>query len=329
MTDTSGRTITESGTTYVKGFKHGTNKFNTRSINEDVTLSYDDCVVFGDSSTGNIYAYLPSAKWDQEYKLNGFTYYIKKSSYDTNKVIVSGTDTINTDGRQVSSYSLMTANPKVTLVSDGNIWHVITDWYLYQNDPVAALYIWNGGLGIYGGIIGGLLGAYIYCRKQKLPFLQILDLLVVFIPLAQIIGRLGNLVNQEIFGPKTSLPWGFYVERLGNYFHPAFLYEQLGNLILFIILYNTYKYLRSKSYPQDQLNHKLIQHKLTRLFVGKSGSLFILYLLGYAFIRFIVDFFRLEPAFYLGLTFAQFFSLLVMSGCLFPLILKEQKYRQS
>ena len=214
-------------------------------------------------------------------------------------------------------------------VIGARLWHVITDWYLYQNDPVAALYIWNGGLGIYGGIIGGLLGAYIYCRKQKLPFLQILDLLVVFIPLAQIIGRLGNLVNQEIFGPKTSLPWGFYVERLGNYFHPAFLYEQLGNLILFIILYNTYKYLRSKSYPQDQLNHKLIQHKLTRLFVGKSGSLFILYLLGYAFIRFIVDFFRLEPAFYLGLTFAQFFSLLVMSGCLFPLILKEQKYRQS
>ena len=80
-----------------------------------------------DEKKGHIRRYLPSAKWDQEYNLNGFTYYIKKSSYDTNKVIVSGTDQINTDGRLTTSYSLMTANPKVTLVSDGNIWHVITD----------------------------------------------------------------------------------------------------------------------------------------------------------------------------------------------------------
>ena len=157
-------------------------------------------------------------------------------------------------------------------VIGARLWHVMTDWYLYQNDPLAALYIWNGGLGIYGGIIGGLLGVYLYCKKQKLPLLQILDLVAVFLPVAQIIGRFGNLANQEIFGSQTNLPWGFFVERLGNYFHPAFLYEQLANLLLFIILYRSYKYSTT---------------------ANKPGNLFIMYLLGYGLVRFLVDFFRL------------------------------------
>ena len=193
-------------------------------------------------------------------------------------------------------------------VIGARLWHVMTDWYLYQNDPLAALYIWNGGLGIYGGIIGGLLGVYLYCKKQKLPLLQILDLVAVFLPVAQIIGRFGNLANQEIFGSQTNLPWGFFVERLGNYFHPAFLYEQLANLLLFIILYRSYKYSNT---------------------ANKPGNLFIMYLLGYGLVRFLVDFFRLEPAIYFGLTFAQFFSLLVMSAGLLLLILKNKKFRQT
>jgi len=196
-------------------------------------------------------------------------------------------------------------------VIGARLWHVFTDWHLYQNNPIEALFIWQGGLGIYGAILGGILGAYLYCRKKQLPFLKILDIVSLFLPLAQVVGRFGNLVNQEIYGSKTDLPWGFYVQAQQGYYHPAFLYEQVGNMVLFCLLYRLYQryYLKRKS--------------------AKSGLLTLLYFSGYAIVRFLVDFFRTEPRIYLGMTFAQFFSLAVLLVAGMLLFLKYRNNKLS
>ena len=123
----------------------------------------------------------------------------------------------------------------------GRLYHVITDYQKYftdGNDPVTALYIWQGGLGIWGAIALGALGAYIGCRRAGVKFLPLADALAPGIVVAQAIGRWGNWFNQELFGNPTSLPWALEIDALhrpGGYlqfatFHPTFLYEFLWNL---------------------------------------------------------------------------------------------------
>jgi prolipoprotein diacylglyceryl transferase len=118
----------------------------------------------------------------------------------------------------------------------GRIYHVITDAERYfgsGRDPVEALYVWQGGLGIWGAISLGALGAYIGARRQGVKFPPLADALAPGIVLAQAIGRWGNWFNQELFGRPTDLPWGLEIDpahRPAGYsdestFHPTFLYE--------------------------------------------------------------------------------------------------------
>ncbi len=121
------------------------------------------------------------------------------------------------------------------------VWHVATDSALYfgeGGDPVAALQIWNGGLGIWGAIMGGFVGAWLYGRRHGMLLRPLLDALAPSLLLAQIIGRFGNYFNQELVGRPTDLPWGLEIDaahRPTGYeqfatFHPTFLYEALWNL---------------------------------------------------------------------------------------------------
>jgi prolipoprotein diacylglyceryl transferase len=121
------------------------------------------------------------------------------------------------------------------------IYHVITDAELYFGDggnPVDALKIWHGGLGIWGAIGFGALGAWIACRRAKVPFLAVADAMAPGLALAQIFGRFGNYFNQELFGRPTDLPWGLEIafdNRPAGFkdfatFHPTFLYEAIWNL---------------------------------------------------------------------------------------------------
>jgi phosphatidylglycerol---prolipoprotein diacylglyceryl transferase len=122
----------------------------------------------------------------------------------------------------------------------GRLYHVITDPELYfgaGKDPVAALYIWRGGLGIWGAIALGALGAYIGCRQRGIKFRAFADALAPGIAVAQAIGRWGNWFNQELYGKPTTLPWGLKIDLahrgdLQQYqtFHPTFLYESLWDL---------------------------------------------------------------------------------------------------
>ncbi len=121
------------------------------------------------------------------------------------------------------------------------IYHVITDAELYFGEgkhPIDALKIWHGGLGIWGAVAFGALGAWIACRRHKVPFLAVADAMAPGIALAQVVGRFGNYFNQELFGKPTNAPWGLEIDpahRPDGFqdfatFHPTFLYEALWNL---------------------------------------------------------------------------------------------------
>jgi prolipoprotein diacylglyceryl transferase len=122
------------------------------------------------------------------------------------------------------------------------LYHVITDngnYFGEGRNPVTALYIWQGGLGIWGGIALGAVGAYIGARRNGVKFLPLVDALAPGVVIAQAIGRWGNWFNQELFGKPTQLPWALEIpdetKRPVGYtqfetFHPTFLYECLWNL---------------------------------------------------------------------------------------------------
>ena len=115
----------------------------------------------------------------------------------------------------------------------------------YLSDPIKILYVWEGGLASHGGAIGILLGLWIYSRRTKIPYLHILDLIVIPVALGGAFIRLGNLMNSEIYGYETTLPWGFKfvrdwapgtpIEAIPAC-HPTQIYEALMCLIVFAIL---------------------------------------------------------------------------------------------
>jgi phosphatidylglycerol:prolipoprotein diacylglycerol transferase len=121
----------------------------------------------------------------------------------------------------------------------------------YVENPIAILAVWDGGLGIYGAVAGGVVAVLIYARRNRLDAWRWLDIGAPGLALAQAIGRWGNFVNQELYGPPTTLPWGLYIgaeHRIPRYsdltryptdttrFHPTFLYESLWNLGVFAVL---------------------------------------------------------------------------------------------
>jgi prolipoprotein diacylglyceryl transferase len=124
------------------------------------------------------------------------------------------------------------------------LYHVATDHDLYFGPgkrPIGALEIWNGGLGIWGAIIGGLLGAWLYCHRRGILVPPLADALAPGLLLAQAIGRFGNYFNQELYGRPTTLPWGLKIDPShwppgrtfpdGTLFHPTFLYEAVWNVL--------------------------------------------------------------------------------------------------
>lgn len=120
----------------------------------------------------------------------------------------------------------------------------------YFENPLSIISFWKGGLrglGIYGAIVGGLLGLWLYARLMRLSFAEWCDLAAIGAPLGQAIGRWGNWFNQELYGLPTRLPWGTPIadeNRLTQFqslppearFHPTFLYESLWNLLAFFVL---------------------------------------------------------------------------------------------
>ncbi len=127
----------------------------------------------------------------------------------------------------------------------GRLYHVITDWQLYFPDnPWASLYVWRGGLGIWGAIALGAVGVVIGARRKGIRLLPVLDAIAPGVLVAQALGRWGNYFNQELFGRPTDLPWALEIDPAfrpeGYYdvatFHPTFLYEFLWCLAAFVVV---------------------------------------------------------------------------------------------
>ncbi len=118
------------------------------------------------------------------------------------------------------------------------IYHVVTSPAPYLDDPIRALYVWQGGLGIPGGVLGGVLAGLVVCRRRGIRPGALADAIAPGVALAQAIGRFGNWFNQELFGRPTTLPWGLEIDpahRPARYadvetFHPTFLYESLWDV---------------------------------------------------------------------------------------------------
>ncbi len=194
-------------------------------------------------------------------------------------------------------------------VIGARVWHILTPMpdlvaqgittYYYLTHPLAAIAIWNGGLGIPGAIAGGVLALWIYTRRHKLSLWVWLDILSPAVALGQAIGRWGNFFNQELYGAPTSLPWAIYIDPQHRYpgfenqayYHPTFLYESLwdlGNMALLLWLGRRLK---------DRL---------------KVGDIFIIYLVVYAIGRFLLEFLRLDSSQVAGLNANQTLMLIVM-----------------
>ena len=171
------------------------------------------------------------------------------------------------------------------------VYHVITDYDLYDGNPHSffpgVFEIWNGGLGIYGAVIGGFLGLLLFARLRQVNPLVLADAAAPGLILAQAIGRWGNYINQQLFGRPSSLPCAIEIapeNRPSGFaseatFHPTFLYESLWNvLVCFILLFVARRF-------ADSL---------------KNGDIALLYVCLYSVGRFFVETLRIDPAFLIG-----------------------------
>src|SRR3954449_8658254 len=195
------------------------------------------------------------------------------------------------------------------------IYHLITspqDYFGSGGHPIDALYIWKGGLGIWGAVAAGALGAYIGCRQLRLPFSVVADSLAVGLPVAQAIGRFGNWFNNELYGKVTTLPWGLRVHdmdranpghatvidgkavTLPDLYHPTFLYEAVWDVGVAGLVF-----------------------LLDRKFKFGRGRAFALYVMAYTVGRCWIEMLRVDEAnHFFGIRLNVFTSIVVFIGAL-------------
>ena len=187
------------------------------------------------------------------------------------------------------------------------IYDVFLNFSYYLKHPLQTIEIWKGGLAIHGGIIAGLIIIFIFSRKNKINFWKLTSLIAPGLALAQSIGRWGNYFNQELFGLPTNFSWGIPINILNrpvdhlsnNFFHPTFLYESIGCLVigLILILANFY------------FNHK------KELGVKKYIWMTALYMILYSLLRFGLEFIRIDKTpIFLGLRWPQIISLIIITA---------------
>ena len=158
------------------------------------------------------------------------------------------------------------------------IYYCAFSWELYADNPISVLYIWEGGIAIYGSVIGAVLGVIVFCKVKKLRITAVLDLVSLGFLIGQFIGRWGNFMNREAFGAETDsfLRMGLMKASTGEitYYHPTFLYESLWNFVGFVILHFLSK--KRKYDGQIALGY-LVWYGLGRAFIEglRTDSLYI------------------------------------------------------
>ncbi|MCI3154799.1 MULTISPECIES: prolipoprotein diacylglyceryl transferase [Streptomyces] len=193
----------------------------------------------------------------------------------------------------------------------GRLYHVITDYQLYFSegrDWVDAFKIWEGGLGIWGAIALGALGAWIGCRRRGIPLPAYADAIAPGIAIAQAIGRWGNWFNQELYGRATDLPWAVEITssadgRMPGTYHPTFLYESLWCIgVALLVIW------------------------ADRRFTLGHGRAFALYVAGYCAGRFWIEYMRVDEAHHiLGLRLNNWTAVLVFLLAVLYIVLSARK----
>lgn len=165
------------------------------------------------------------------------------------------------------------------------IYYCILNYDFYLRFPTEIIAIRHGGISIHGAICGGALGLWLFSIRHKLNFLKLCDVSVIGLSIAQAIGRWGNFFNSEAFGGPTNLPWKLYIApqyrpvpfQDCQYFHPAFLYESILDIFIFVTLII------------------MIKNGLLK----KDGNLTLIYLILYSLVRIFVESFRLDSVRYI------------------------------
>jgi len=161
-------------------------------------------------------------------------------------------------------------------VIGARLYHVATEWDRFSDSPGDIIKVWEGGLGIPGGMLLGIVVGVIMIRRQSMPVPMALWAVAPALPVAQAIGRWGNWFNQELFGGPTTLPWGLEVDPVkalaagytpDTLFHPTFLYESLWNLALAAVLVVIGRRWQHKRFPERLLAVYVLGYGIGRLWI--------------------------------------------------------------
>lgn len=197
------------------------------------------------------------------------------------------------------------------------LYYVIFSWDYYKDNLSEVYKTWNGGLAIYGGIIAGVLAAFVFAKIKKINPLKLFDFAIIYIPLVQAVGRWGNFFNQEAFGTNTSLPWGMTSESVKSYLssltlqgiqvdpskpvHPTFLYESIWDLIVFSLLFSRRKHKKA------------------------DGEVFVLYFVLYGIGRFFIEGLRTDSLMAGSIRVSQLLSaVFIIVGVILIILIRQR-----
>jgi len=200
----------------------------------------------------------------------------------------------------------------VAALVGSRLYYVAFNWSYYSRNLWKIPAVWEGGLAIHGGILGGVLAGGLYAWRKGLSVAKHLDMVAPSLALGQAIGRWGNFFNQEAFGTPTDLPWKLYIEpyyrppHLANYqyFHPTFLYESLWDFLIFVFLYLG----------------------LRKPMEGRPGALFLCYLGLYSLGRYFTEGLRIDSLMLGSFRAAQVVSLILLIASLVGLALIYRRH---
>lgn len=179
------------------------------------------------------------------------------------------------------------------------LYYCVMDFHFYLRFPTEILAIRHGGVSIHGAILGGLAGLWVYSLKHKVSVFKLADVCSIGLVIGQAIGRWGNFFNSEAYGSPTALPWKLYIAPQyrhipyleNEYYHPAFLYESILDLLIFFVLIFIIKSAGIK----------------------KDGNIALIYLILYSIVRIIVELCRIDSVRYIfGIPVAIIMSLGIM-----------------
>lgn len=167
----------------------------------------------------------------------------------------------------------------VGVILGGRIGYILFyNFSYYIQNPLQIFAVWEGGMSFHGGLLGVIIGSYIFCKRNKFNFYQLADLVIIPVFIALALGRLGNFINGELVGRITTVPWGMEFEGYEGNRHPSQLYEFGKNILIFLILLFSLRY------------------------KFKQGTYFWLGIMFYGILRFLIEFTR-QPDLQIGFIF--------------------------